>query len=192
MTLSALGIFSAAGAGVVSAGSYELIETNILSSNQSSITFSGLATYASTYKHLQIRCLTRTTHGTGYDFVLLRLNADTGSNYSVHALVGQYAGAVVSVAGTNTTYTSTLITTGATNSSNYFGSAVIDILDSFSTTKNKTTRALSGIADGDINREMRLTSGLWRNTSAISSITIYGDTGNLITGSRFSLYGIKG
>jgi hypothetical protein len=191
MTLSALGIFSAAGAGGgASLSDYELIQTTILGSNQSSVVFD-VSSFTSTYKHLQVRCVTRTTHGATYDFVFLRLNADTGANYSSHGLIGTYAGSVVSGAGTNTTATSTLITTGASNTSNYFGSGVIDILDAFSTTKNKTTKAISGIADGELNRELRFSSGVWRNTAAITSITIYGDTGTLITGSRFSIYGVK-
>jgi hypothetical protein len=84
MSLFPLGILSAAGAGGVGA-TYELIESQILGSNQSSITFSSLATYASTYKHLQIRAAGK---GSGNSFeetnVNLRFNGDTGSNYSAH------------------------------------------------------------------------------------------------------------
>jgi hypothetical protein len=36
-----------------------------------------------------------------------------------------------------------------------------------------------------------LYTALWMNTSAVSSITLAGFTGNLAAGSRFSLYGIK-
>ena len=33
--------------------------------------------------------------------------------------------------------------------------------------------------------------GLWRNTAAITSINVFLGTGNLDTGSTFTLYGIK-
>jgi hypothetical protein len=58
-----LGILSAAGAGGGGplASDYELISTQILTSPQSSITFSSLGTYSSTYKHLQVRAVARST-----------------------------------------------------------------------------------------------------------------------------------
>jgi hypothetical protein len=41
--------------------------------------------------------------------------------------------------------------------------------------------------------EIRLVSGVWLNTSAVSSISlVVGGGSNIVTGSRFSLYGIKG
>jgi hypothetical protein len=39
---------------------------------------------------------------------------------------------------------------------------------------------------------VQLQSGLFNNTAAITSMTIFGNTGNLVAGTRFSLYGIKG
>jgi hypothetical protein len=72
-----------------------------------------------------------------------------------------------------------------------FGAGVIDILDAYSTTKNKTMRTLNGLSGGEVN--IRVGSGLWRNTNAITSVTIFdADSTNLVTGSRFSIYGIKG
>jgi hypothetical protein len=36
-----------------------------------------------------------------------------------------------------------------------------------------------------------LTSSLFNSTAAVTSITIAGNLGNLVAGSRFSLYGVK-
>jgi hypothetical protein len=70
-----------------------------------------------------------------------------------------------------------------------YSAAVIDILD-YQGTKNKTTRSLYGLHDAN-DKRIRLSSGLWMNTTAISSITISAASGNFTTASRFSLYGIK-
>jgi len=67
---------------------------------------------------------------------------------------------------------------------------VLDILDAYSTTKNKTIRSLSGMTGGANN--LQLYSGLWNNTAAISSLNIFPGATNFVAGSRFSLYGIRG
>lgn len=194
MTLSALGIFSAAGAGGVVAPAYELIETQILSSSTPSITFSSLGTYSSTYKHLQLRMTGRSDRGSfDRDVFYLRLNGDTGANYATHVLVGA-GNNVYSAAGSSVTSMdigSYLPATGSV--SGQFGGYVVDLLDTYSTTKNKTMRSLSG---GDVESfasGVTLSSGVWLNTASVTSITAFsGTSSNLITGSRFSLYGIKG
>jgi hypothetical protein len=76
------------------------------------------------------------------------------------------------------------------NAANSFGAGVIDILDFSSTTKNTTTRVLAGNAG--TTASVQFQSGLFNNTAAITSMTIFGNTGNLVAGTRFSLYGIKG
>ena len=74
------------------------------------------------------------------------------------------------------------------------GVSIIDIHDYASTTKAKTVRSIGGFDDNatiGISR-MQLSSGLWTQTTAISSLvfTFGGDALN--AGSVFSLYGIKG
>ena len=89
MTLSALGIFSAAGAGGAAFSSdYELISTTILGSSQTSVSFSGLGTYSSTYKHLQLRMVLRGDRNGGAEGLMGRLNGDTAANYANHTVRG--------------------------------------------------------------------------------------------------------
>ena len=183
MTLSALGIFSAAGAGgVASAGSYELISTSLISSSTSSVTFSSLGTYASTYKHLQIRYAV--FNSTAYWFAL-RLNGDTTStNYRTHRLVGN--GSAVS-SGSEAGDPDGMPIFSLYGSSTQPGIGVIDVIDAYSTTKNKTLRALSGN-----NATVALSSGLYINTAALTSIELRTQGYDLQSGSRISIYGIKG
>jgi hypothetical protein len=121
----------------------------------------------------------------------LRFNGDSGTNYSWHYLLGSGT-AVETGANTNRNDISIDRAAGATGGTNVFGATITDILDAYSTTKNKTVRSSGGIlASGQT--EIWLESGAWRDTSSVSSITILPGVGtNLVSGSRFSLYGIKG
>jgi len=72
-----------------------------------------------------------------------------------------------------------------------FGAGIIDILDAGSTTKYKTVRTLTGVtASAPVG--VHLTSGLVMTTSAITSLNITHLGSGIATGSRFSLYGVKG
>jgi hypothetical protein len=191
MTLSALGIFSAAGAGGVVAGSdYDLLETQILGSSQASVVFSSLGTYSATYKHLQIRYVARSARTEVNDGIQIRLNGDSGSNYARHNLAGS-GSAVSASAGVSVTSTLSLPIAANSATASAFGAGVIDFLDAYSTTKNKTIRGFGGISSNF--NELAFQSGLWLNTAGMTSLTLLSTTGNNIaTNSRFSLYGIKG
>ncbi len=185
MTLSALGIFSAAGAGGVVAGDYELISTTLVPSAVSDVTFSSLATYASTYKHLQIRATARMTTGSVFG-IYSQLNGDTAANYTHHLLFGN-GSTVTSAASTLNTFALTGLSAASTSTADVFSSAVIDLLDPYAA-KNKTFRTLSGVVTTGIH----LHSGVWVNTASLTSWKLYPQSGNWAIGSRFSLYGIKG
>jgi hypothetical protein len=181
-----LGILASSGGGA--AGSFDLISTTILGSATSSVTFD-VTGLGSTYKHLQIRMTTRNSvAGTGDDYAFIRFNSDTGSNYAFHRLYG-YSGSVYSTAGTSITAARMGITPRNGETSGLFNPVVVDILDPFSSSKNKTLRSLSG----GTGVTMNMMSGLWMNTTAVTSVSIVeGGGGNFVTGSRFSIYGIKG
>ena len=182
-----LGILSAAGAGGVPQ-TYELIETQILGSAQASVVFSNLANFNATYRHLQIRMTARLSGSTGNTQSLLRLNSDTGSNYATHRLAG-YGSAVESGANTSQTSIFVGIIPTAGNTANAFGASVIDLLDVYSTTKNKTVRSLQGVAGSTNAIELR--SGFRNSTESTTSISLTSFELTYAAGSRFSLYGIR-
>jgi hypothetical protein len=193
MALFPLGILSAAGAGggPVGGAAYELIATNILGTAQSSFTFSNLGDYSSSYKHLQLRMVYKSDRANNSDAVFMRLNGDTGTNYSSHVLGANPPSAPFSGSDTSLNAMDQFYT--AANSSTGFGAAVLDFLDAYDTSKYKTRRFLAstGLADGFAG--VQLGSGSWRNTAAITSITLvprYGS--NWVANSRFSIYGIRG
>jgi hypothetical protein len=127
----------------------------------------------------------RETRTSDFGVACIRLNGDTGSNYSWHELTAGGA-SVSSNAQINRTFMQLNAMTGANNTANQFGVAVIDFLDTYSTTKNKTLRTLEG-ANG-----ITLMSGVYRVTDSLTSIEIFSNTFNMVTGCRLSLYGIKG
>jgi hypothetical protein len=173
----------------IAAGAYELIESTILTSQQASVTFSSIP---QDYKHLQIRTVSRSSRsGASLDVLNLRINSDSNNNYVGHRLFGNGSSVTSNSHAIRDRADTSLIP--ATNSAtNHFGTGVIDLLDYTSTNKNTTIRGLSGMVDVATYSESRLFSALYVNTSAVSSILLYANAGDLITGSRFSLYGIKG
>jgi len=180
-----LGILAASGAGV--AGTYELLETTVLTSSASSVSFTGLGAYTE-YKHLQIRMVAQNS-GSSPDSIIATFNSDTANNYATHRLFGT-GSSVISDDFINRAN----IFCGLSNDPNptdAFGASVLDILDFSSTSKNTTTRALYGTSE-PTSPQIALTSGLYNSTNAITSIEFANGGGtNFATGSRFSLYGIK-
>ncbi len=180
-----LGVLAVAGAGVapVPAGNaYEWLETNILTSNQSSVTFSNLnSTYGSTYKHLQIRMAVFSS-----SWVAIRMNGvTTDGAYTYHELRGNGS----SVSSSANAGGQTFLLAGLGQASTGPTAVITDVLDAFSTNKNKTIRSLAGTTSGG--NIIQLTSGAWLNTSAITSIEIRHFNASFQTGSRFSLYGMR-
>jgi hypothetical protein len=171
-------------------GSYDALATyTVPSGGLSTITFAGLPT-GGQYQHLQIRWLARSTVAGSEDSTTLRFNSDSGSNYSWHFLFGNGSSANASN-GTSTTGIYPWAVPASSFLGSSFGVNVIDILDAFSTTKNKTTRALAGYDNNSTNGRIALASGLWMNTNAINSITLT-NSANWDQYSQFALYGVKG
>ena len=159
-------------------GSYESIATVTVSG--ATLTFTSIP---STYKHLQVRGL----FTSGGSSIQGNFNNDTASNYANHTLVGN--GSTVTAEG--------VANTSALLSNNYFyggfpnstfpAAMIFDVIDYASTSKFKTIRAIAGMDNnGATAPYIALGSGLWRSTSAVTSISFSGVTGT------FSLYGIKG
>lgn len=168
---------------------FELIESAFLASSTSSITFNNLNQYATEYKHLQIRVIFRSDNIGGSNWGAgIRFNGDSGSNYVFHGLRGTGSG-VVSYAATGQTGGFAVNAGDDANLLLGWGAGVIDILDAFSTSKNKTTKTLSGFVEAG-NGMVDMLSNLWLSTSAINSVNIY-MFNNFIAGSRFSIYGIR-
>lgn len=157
------------------------LATVSLTSTASSIVFSGIP---SNYTHLQIRCMALMS-ASDNDY-RIQINGDTAANYSRHFV---YADGATAASGSAANDTKILIGYNAVTYTNSTV-AITDILDYSNTNKYKTVRSLSGV-DKNGGGYVMLHSGSWRNTAAITSITILPGAGTFNQYSHFALYGIK-
>jgi hypothetical protein len=178
-------ILGVTASGFFEGGDFELISTTLITTNTSSIVFD-VSTFASTYKHLQIRFVGRSTRADQDSAIDVKFNT-TSTTYRGHMLQGN--GSTVTSFTVAERWIFGLAAANAT--ANIFGSGVIDILDPFSSSKNTTVRTLNGIYTGSYNRVWLQSLG-WFDTASVNSITLGDAFGSFVAGSRFSLYGIKG
>lgn len=181
--LNLLGVIAASGAG--GGGAYESIATATGTGSSGTITFSSIP---STYASLQIRLI---ANDGGNNNIGIRFNGDSATNYANHMLIGDGATASASA---NTSVNRALYVGQAISTASTFGVSIIDIHDYAVATKNKTVRSFHGwdTNNGGDGGAVRLTSGLWLNTAAVTSISLVDLAGSFSTSSVFSLYGIKG
>lgn len=174
-----------------SGGAMNQIAAQTLSSPAASVTFGSIP---QTFNHLLL-----TVHGAVSDAALfallgLQFNGDTGNNYDEQDITG--ASAVVSASAQSA---ATSIKSGglpgSTASANVGGSMVVWINGYSGTTKFKTTRSNAerfetlGTTSTYFTQQL---SGQWRNTAAITSITLIDQAGgNFMANSSFILYGLN-
>jgi hypothetical protein len=183
-----LGVVASGISGNLYAASYESIATTTLGTATASVTFSSIP---ATYTHLQLRYIARSSRTQTQGYIVTRFNGDSGTNYSRHTVEGDGA-AASSNAESTVSYGSQYQIPAASASASIFGGGVIDILDYANTNKYKTLRAATG-DDRNGGGRIYLTSGLWQNTAAITSIVFTEYNGfNFEQYSSFALYGIKG
>ena len=187
-----LGAFSSGVA--ASTSSYESIASATGTGSSDTITFTSIP---STYTHLQIRGIAKVTALQRSSLLRVRLNGDSGTNYTQHRLTGDGATAAASgaTAQTGPSFRDSIAgsQTSLPDMANIMGVAIIDIHDYASTTKNKTIRGIAGV-DGNyssVDFEINLMSGLWINTSAVTSVSLVSND-PFTTTTTFALYGIKG
>jgi len=171
-----------------STNSYESIATvTVGGGGAASIAFSSIGT---TWKHLQIRGISRSTDSAAYTQTQLTINGVT-TNYTLHQLFGDgSAASAYGVTGQSSTQFESMV--ADTASASIYAASVIDILDYQDTNKYKTFRILAGY-DANGSGRLALSSGMTTtNTNAVTSVTLTPRFGNFKQYSQFALYGIKG
>lgn len=164
---------------------YDKIATTTLGSAATSYTFSSIS---SNYTDLLL--VFAGTLSTA-DYVLLQVgnaSIDTGANYSATRLIGNGISA----------------TSGRSSGSNYIQFSDVlntnqnNLIANFQNYSNATTfktvltRTNTPLTDSGATGTTSAGVGLWRSTSAITTIKIYTFAGqNFAAGSTFTLYGIK-
>jgi hypothetical protein len=161
---------------------YDSLATTTLSSAQSSVTFSSIS---GSYTDL---VLIINAKGTGFSgsgtYPYVRYNSDSGTNYSRTYLAGNGSSASSS--------------RGSSENLQYLvggtyvdGSFTYNSITQFMNYSNSTTYKTMLSRANNASVQVDALVGLWRSTSAITSIVIYSSSGNFDIGSTFTLYGIK-
>ena len=153
------------------AATYTPIASITLGANVSSVTFSSIP---QTYTDLVLVANLIDSNG----FSVMRFNSDSGNNYSRTWVYGNGSSALSS-RGSNIAG----LDLKAASSGSEYPVDIVHLMNYSNTTTYKTCLIRQSYASN----EVALYAGLWRNTSAISTITISND---IRVGSTFNLYGI--
>ena len=177
------------------ASTYTLISSQVLASSAASVTFSSIP---ATYTDLVVRASARNdnTGSSGSDnSISMWLNGvNTGTSYSATALFS----ANNSPISTRQTSVASWAYMGsedtATNTASTFASNEYYI-PSYTVAQNKPVSVMQ-MSEDNSNGSTSIyysgvVAGLWRNTAAITSVTLNGGNGSFVTGSSFYLYGIS-
>jgi hypothetical protein len=163
---------------------YEPIATNTLGSDTVTISFTSIS---GSYTDL---VLVTNHYMTAQCTVGIRFNSDTGSNYSFTVLTGNGTSAASSRASTQTSIDTD---TGVVRNPSVSNAMTIWNIQNYS---NSTTYKSVVIRHTNATTDASGTSagvGTWRNTAAITSITLLATSSvqSFKSGSTFTLYGIK-
>jgi len=148
---------------------YTPIATQTLGSAAASVTFSSIP---STYTDLVM-----VFNGVADNNVNLRFNSDSGTNYSATRIRGDGSSA------TSARFANQTSMVGSYDPGQSI--SIWQIMNYSNSTTNKSALNRGGGAGTNVEAYV----GLWRNTAAITSVTVIVN-GNFSTNSTFSLYGI--
>lgn len=172
-----------------SAGATAQLFDSTLSGAAASID-SGANGIAQTASTLLIVILARTTQAVVTSTVQLRFNGDSGANYD-RAQMSSTAGAApagaTAAGGTNIDPP----VPGSSVGANTFASWMIWVPAYTQTTAHKMLSGTGGWAEATATNDViASTTGKWRNTAAITQVSITAGSGNLVAGSRLTVYGL--
>jgi hypothetical protein len=162
----------------MAAGStYTPIASQTLGSAAANVTFSSLGSYTDLVLVFNGKCAS--AGGWNLSF---RFNGDTGSNYSTVTLYGDGT-SPYSARSTNASQAGNYIISGTNQST-----VTANIMNYGNSTNLKSIIGTGGDLTSGGGVDIRVST--WRNTAPITSILLYSNGGDFVTGSTFTLYGI--
>jgi hypothetical protein len=172
-------------------GSYESIATVVVGAGgTTSIEFANIP---QTYSHLQVRGIIKNTGG-GTDSWSTSLglfaNSDTTSaNYARHYVYGDIYNTPVGGGAANSNPLVAFVP--GVSLTNLFAPTITDILDYANTNKYTTMRSLFGVDNNGNPGFVAISSGLWKNTAAVTNIKLQAGGNTFAQYSHFALYGVN-
>jgi hypothetical protein len=168
------------------APTYELIASNTLTTDTASVTFSSIP---ATYTDLVLRWSIRSTANSFETSGQVQVNSST-TTYSNTYLRAQSSSASSGRLAVSYHFLSFAVN-GDIATANTFASGEM-YLPNYLSSDNKVFSFFTA-SEGNNNTDpgIAATAGLWRNSSAITSVTFLPASDNIKSGSSFFLYGIK-
>lgn len=160
---------------------YTPLATTTLSSAAASVTFSSIS---GSYTDLVLVINAKATAGTIYPYI--QFNSDTGTNYSYTWMSGRATNAAASGRSSSASFMYIGAYAGI-DTGNFNYNFIVQIQNYSNTTTNKTVLQRSNNASTS---NVDAAVGLWRSTSAITSVKVTADSSTFTLGSTFTLYGI--
>lgn len=167
---------------------YQLIGSNTLTTPTASVTFSSIPqTYTDLVLKMTLRAESPNPAG---DRIKVVFNGSSSSIYSATNILGSGSSGFGSSNLSNQTFLTLRYTNEDGMTANSFGIAELYI-PSYTSSNNKPMGGISVQETNITNARMSATAGLFRSSSAISSIELLPFELNWASGSSFDLYGIK-
>lgn len=174
---------------------YELITTQTLASNQTTVTFNSIS---QAYTDLVIRASIRTSRDAqGWDDVKINFNGDTGANYSGRLRWGSNINENQQAEVSTYAVFRPFLSYSTSPENNLWDNVEVYIQNYSSTSQYKTLHGHDGTAyfTSSSNSAVFCNGYVWINTSAINSISMTQfsspQSADIASGSVISLYGIK-
>jgi hypothetical protein len=161
---------------------YEKIATYTVPSAAASYTFSSIS---GSYTDLVLIASVQTVSNNDTDFCM-QVNGDTSNIYSRTYVLGDGTSALSGRTANSGRFAAPSISAESVNAGVF--TPVITNLQNYS---NSTTYKTFLNRTANSKGYLGATVGLWSSTAAITSLTLFAASGNLNTGSTFTLYGIK-
>lgn len=165
------------------ASTYEKVQSVTLSSTQATVTFTSIS---GAYTDL-VLVLNPIANTATNSYPFMRFNSDSGANYGRTFIRANGTSASTDKAPNETL--AYLIGGNVVQTDSAFN-GIVHINNYSNTTTNKNWLARTNSATGT-NAGIEVTAGMWRSTSAITSIAITCGDNSFVSGSTFTLYGIK-
>jgi hypothetical protein len=185
--LMPLGLLSQGGGASAGPIAFELISTSLINAGGTySVDFTSIS---SSYTHLQLRIVAESNQSVASDQLLIKVNSVAAGNYGRHRTYS-VGGSPFAAGGSGDSIIPYI--PGSADGTNIFGFVIAEFMDYTNTNKLKTIRMMNGF-QGPSGRWQEFQSGLYNSTSAITAINVSINSGYYFnTGTRLSLYGIKG
>lgn len=162
----------------MAAGStYTPIATTTLGSAVASYTFSSIP---STYTDLVL--IYQSPSAASAPYIGLQFNSDTSGSSTNYSSTVVYGEASAGSARATNNY-NVRVVNNANQANNMMTCSIMNYA-------NSTTYKSVLARNGGATYGTYATAGLWRSTAAITSVVVYGDSGNLASGTTLTLYGI--